>query len=197
MYSGPAKFLHWAAAALIAAAFALVWIREDLPKGTLRAALLDWHQWAGLLVLLGLAVRLVVRFANKPGAGSAAPAWQRFAAWIAEAALYLMMLLQPLLGWLLASLKGHEVFLLGITLPSLAAPDRELAKQVSELHDTAGTLILVLVGLHVLAALYHRFWLRDGVLASMLGQWVGPRAPRESRAGASYRVRGSTPLRGH
>lgn len=197
MYSGVTRFLHWAAAALIAVAFALVWVREDFPKGSLRDTLLDWHQVAGLLILLLLGLRLLARFANRPSIHSTAPAWQRLAAWIAETALYVMMLAQPLIGWLLASLNGHDVTVFGIVLPSLAGPDRSLARQVSELHDTAGTAILVLVGLHVLAALYHRFWLRDNVLASMLGRWVGPRSRPDHQNQPSLTLRNPPLVRSH
>ncbi|MBN8897125.1 MAG: cytochrome b/b6 domain-containing protein, partial [Rhodospirillales bacterium] len=44
-----------------------------------------------------------------------------------------------------------------------------------ELHEVGGWAILVLVGLHVAAALYHHVLCRDDVLASML--WQGLRRP--------------------
>ena len=97
------------------------------------------------------------------------PQWQRLLAWATETGLYLLMIVQPLIGWLMANLKGHTVSLVGLPLPVLADPDRSVANQLAELHEFGGTLILVLVGLHVLAALYHHFWRRDGILVSMLG----------------------------
>jgi len=179
MYSFPSRLLHWSMAALIGAAFALAWMREELPKGDLRTAMLDWHQWAGLAILILLAFRVAERF-RKPAPALAGPVWQRLAARAVEGSLYVLMLVQPLLGWLQASLKGRAVSLFGSALPSLAAPDRGLAKQIGGLHETAGWVILALVALHVAATLYHRFWKHDDVLASMLGR----------RARAGYGLRG-------
>ncbi len=178
MYSKATKSLHWLGALLIVLAFALVWTREELPKGALRTAMLEWHQWAGLLVLLILVPRVLAKFRRREGALRSLPLWQRAGAFVTETGLYVMMLVQPMLGWLLASAKGRAVALMGIPLPSLMGVDKGFAKQVADWHEIAGYVILVLVGMHVLAALYHRFWLRDDVLASMLGRWVGPKAFR-------------------
>ena len=37
----------------------------------------------------------------------------------------------------------------------------------ANIHQTATTFVIVLVGLHVAAALYHHFWLKDGLLFRM------------------------------
>ena len=38
---------------------------------------------------------------------------------------------------------------------------------MAEAHEVLTSLLLVLVGLHVVAALYHQFWLKDGLLMRM------------------------------
>jgi cytochrome b561 len=169
MYSLSSRLAHWATALLMVLAFSLVWLREDLPKGDLRSAMLVWHQWAGLLILALLLPRLLARWFTGVPPLSGLPVWQRTIARLTETGLYLLIVAQPLAGWLMASLKGRPVSLFGMMVPALAAPDRALAKQIEGLHELGGTLILVFVGLHVLGALYHQFWRRDGVLASMLG----------------------------
>jgi cytochrome b561 len=169
MYPLPSRLAHWVTALLTVLAFSLVWLREDLPKGDLRSDMLVWHQWAGLLVLALLVPRLLARWLAGVLPLSDLPLWQRIIARATETGLYLLMIVQPLAGWLTASLKGNPVSLFGAVLPALAGPDRALAKQVEGLHEVGGTLILVLVGLHVLGALYHHFWRRDGVLISMIG----------------------------
>ena len=170
------RLAHWAGAMVMLLAFALVWLREDLPKGDLRAAMLVWHQWAGLLVLASLAPRLLARWWARAPTLADMPRWQRFLARATETGLYIMMIAQPLLGWLMLGLKGREATLFGVVLPALANPDQALAGQVKDWHEAGGTVILVLVGLHVLGALYHHFWRRDGVLAAMLGS----RAPADA-----------------
>jgi cytochrome b561 len=169
VYSFASRLTHWATAVLMVLAFSLVWLREDLPKGDLRTAMMAWHQWAGLLVLLLLLPRLLARWWGTVPAPAGMPSWQRLLARGTETGLYLLMVTQPLIGWLMTNLKGHSVSLFGLTLPALAAPNRGLAKQLGELHEFGGTLILIFVGLHVLGALYHHFWRREGVLGSMVG----------------------------
>ena len=45
---------------------------------------------------------------------------------------------------------------------------------MGELHETLGNLLLIVVGLHILAALAHQYYWRDGILERML--------PRRTRA---------------
>ncbi|WP_342587451.1 cytochrome b/b6 domain-containing protein [Manganibacter manganicus] len=40
-----------------------------------------------------------------------------------------------------------------------------------EIHTTLGNVILWLAGLHAAAALFHHYYLRDGILKSMLPRW--------------------------
>jgi len=48
------------------------------------------------------------------------------------------------------------------------ASSHALGKQIAELHGWLGDAILWIAGLHAAAALYHHFFLRDGVLRSMI-----------------------------
>ena len=193
MYSFASRLTHWAGAVLMLLAFALVWLREDLPKGDLRSAMLLWHQWAGLLVLLLLSPRLLARWWGKVPPLAGTPPWQHLLARATEAGLYLLMVAQPLLGSLMLGLKGRDASLFGFVLPALAGPDQALAGQVKDLHELGGTLILLLVGLHVAGALYHHFWRRDGVLLSMLGGGApsGARITVRAAAYSRHSVAGS------
>ncbi|MBN8903982.1 MAG: cytochrome b [Rhodospirillales bacterium] len=170
------RAFHWTMAGLMTLAFTLVWVREDLPKGDLRTSLLSWHMAAGLMVLALLLPRLLARLVGTTPSLEHMPRWQRMMARLGEGGLYLMMLVQPLMGWLMVNLAGRPVSLLGFGLPTLTGPDPALRSVVSELHENGGTVILVLVGLHVAAALYHHVLCRDDVLASML--WRGVRRSR-------------------
>jgi cytochrome b561 len=53
-------------------------------------------------------------------------------------------------------------------LRTLIGQNRPLAKQLLEVHETVGFLLLGLIALHASAALYHHFWRRDGTLEAML-----------------------------
>ena len=84
--------------------------------------------------------------------------------------LYLLLLVLPILGWLNASWRGYPVTLFGLfempKLLTMRAPGWNWTGDVHVL--LSNYLMLALVGLHVLAALYHFVIRRDRVLQRML-----------------------------
>ena len=92
------------------------------------------------------------------------------------------MLTQPILGLLWTNAYGDRVnlFFLG-QLPALIGRDRPLARQLGEVHETVGFLLLGLIALHASAALYHHFWRRDGTLEAMLPKQMRRRVAQDCR----------------
>jgi cytochrome b561 len=62
---------------------------------------------------------------------------------------------------------GVPVSFLGIELPALTAAVQGRPGLIADLHENAGTFILILAGLHALMAIWHQFVLRDGTLQRM------------------------------
>ena len=85
----------------------------------------------------------------------------------------------PVLGWLTSSASNLTVrwFFL-FNLPNLTGPDPGIAKLTKDLHDLGAGCLLALVCLHVAAAFWHEFVLKDGVLRRMLPMWMLPRETR-------------------
>jgi len=87
-----------------------------------------------------------------------------------------LLLTIPLSGWTIASSSslGIPTVWFGLfevpNLPGIQdAPDRkDLHKQAQEMHELLGNLMILLLLLHVGAALKHHFWDRDSVLRHML-----------------------------
>jgi cytochrome b561 len=74
-----------------------------------------------------------------------------------------------LAGWAFASVKGWQATFLGLVpLPALVDKGSPYGRTIAEWHGAIGTLILCAVTLHALAALHHRFILKDRVLQRML-----------------------------
>jgi cytochrome b561 len=107
-----------------------------------------------------------------------------------QGALYLLLFAVPLTAILGAWLEGHALaYLGGLEIGSPLAAAHELGVRVASIHGWLGDAILWIAGLHAVAALYHHFILKDGVLASMLPAWL-LRAPRRPPApGADRRER--------
>jgi len=171
VYPAVTRLMHWLTLILLIGVFALGWIAPDIEDDDWRHLLVDIHRWLGLLVLLLALIRLPLwlRSLQRILLPADMPAWQRYAAQAVQFLLLILLLAQPLLGWLYTNADGHTVSLFGlIQLPVLVAENEALADQLIEWHEISAWLILILAGLHMAAALYHHFIRRDDVLISML-----------------------------
>jgi cytochrome b561 len=75
----------------------------------------------------------------------------------------------PLTGWLMSSAKNYSVSWFGLfTWPDLIAPNERAFDLLRGIHDSLSKVLFAIAILHILAALKHHFWNRDGVLLRML-----------------------------
>jgi cytochrome b561 len=82
------------------------------------------------------------------------------------------MIVMPIAGWVILSASGKTIPFYGLDLPALVGPNKALAEQVKELHETVATIGYFLVGLHAVAALFHHYIVKDDTLRLMM---PGPR----------------------
>lgn len=169
-YGSVAKFLHWSIVLLILPQYFLAEAAEDYAEGSLEAArVMGLHQSLGLLVLVLALVRIAWKVANRPHpAPAAGVAWQRRSAAIGHGLLYLLVLLQPLSGWIMVSAAGAAPSPFGVPLPALAPENHSLQERLEDVHEALFQALLVVAAIHVAAALFHHFVLRDGTLRRML-----------------------------
>lgn len=169
-YSLPAMLLHWLMAGLILLAFPLGQYVHKLPLSPQKLQLISYHKWLGMTVLLLWGLRLLWRLGNKPPAlPISMPNWQRYSAALVHVLLYALLLAIPLSGWLMSSAKGIPVVYFGMwQLPDLVHKSKELADMLKALHEALNKGLLVLVALHVFAALEHHWIEKDITLKRML-----------------------------
>lgn len=162
--------IHWLMLLLFVAVYAFIELRELYPKGSdPREAMKTWHFMLGMLVFVLVWPRLAARFSGPTPVIRPEPAgWMQLAAKLGHLALYAFMVVMPLLGWLTLSASGKPIPFFGLELPALIGENKDLAKQLKELHETIGTVGYYLIGLHVLAALYHQHIKHDNTIARML-----------------------------
>ena len=169
-YGSFSKFLHWAIVLLIVGQWLLAETAEDAGKGTPeRASLMGWHISFGMLVLLLALVRLGWKLANKGKPDGVGVAWQRSAASMGHALLYLLILAQPITGWIVSSSANSPVTLFGwFQFPAIVGHDRPLHETMEDVHKFLFYTLLAVVAAHIAAALFHHLVLKDGVLRRML-----------------------------
>lgn len=169
-YSSLSIGLHWLMLILIAGVYACIELKGNFPKGSdTRELLKQWHFMLGLAVFALVWLRLLARLIGPtPAIVPAVPAWQAIPAKLMHLALYLLMIGAPLAGWLILSAAGKPIPFLGLELPPLVDKNPDLAGQIKELHELAGTAGYWLIGLHAGAGLAHHFISRDNTLTRML-----------------------------
>lgn len=169
-YGGVAKFLHWLIVVLLIAQYAVAWTMPDINPRTPPSTLIDLHFSIGVTILFLALLRLLWRWRHPvPLIRDNVPAWQDWTARTTHALLYILLFLLPILGWVDAGFRALSIhFYETVTIPPIVGASSALAGRTGDIHTLVSYILLGVVGLHVLAALYHHFWLRDRVLERML-----------------------------
>jgi cytochrome b561 len=169
-YTGAAKGLHWLIVALLIAQFTFAWTMPHIGRNTPITTLISLHFTFGIIILAVAMVRLLWRLGhNEPEPEAGIPPWQITTARVVHWSLYLLLFIVPLLGWINASWRNMPIVMFGLELPKLVAIRSPGWQWTGDVHGLlANYAMLILVGLHVLAALYHYFIRHDRVLQRML-----------------------------
>jgi cytochrome b561 len=174
VYSVTARTLHWltvvAVFVMIPLGLAMSYRGNtlDIWDGV-TDALYSTHKLLGFLVLWLSAGRLIYRLVH--GAPPDEPTlewWQKAGSHLVHWALYGLLLIVPMLGWIGVSLFPSLTVFNLFDLPALAAPNEEVAKRVLSIHGWLAILLALLVCAHIGGALFHYFIRKDGVLRRML-----------------------------
>ena len=154
--------IHWLTAFLVLGA----WLAAESGREVVQNPPL-LHFTLGLAVLALVLPRLFLRLLGTAPDTNNQRGWLMIAARAGHGFLYLLLIALPISGWYVASRMGVPVSFLGVELPVLAAPVQGNPGLLADLHENAGTLILVLAGLHALMAIWHQYVLHDGTLRRM------------------------------
>jgi cytochrome b561 len=163
------KSLHWIAALCVLLAWTIGTIGDDIPK-SMEKAVLSIHMSLGIAVLALLIVRLLWRGVSpQPALETRFSPWSDYLASTSHWLLYILMAAVPVAGILLQFARGEALSVFGLV--QIASPwtsDRALARSFKEVHEVLANALVILAALHVVAALFHHFVLRDRTLTRML-----------------------------
>ena len=172
-YSRVAIILHWLMALMIISLIAVGNYMHDLEGGN-KFQLYQLHKSFGITVLILSFLRLFWRLGHKP---PALPAdmknWEIWASKLTHWGFYVLMIGTPLMGWVMVSASPFNIptELFGVVpwpdFPGISRGEK-LADLFGEVHEIMAKLIVLLVVLHVGAALKHHFIGKDDVLTRMI-----------------------------
>jgi cytochrome b561 len=147
--------LHWTIAAVIL--FQLVFgesmtaavdaVAEGNAASPFDQTMANLHYWAGISVLVLVAIRLIVRLiSGAPPHPNGALSWMAVASNAMHWLFYGLLFAVPITGLLGYYAEGP----------------------FGDIHAWAKPVFIGLIGLHAAAALFHQLWLKDGLLLRML-----------------------------
>ncbi|MGH9915936.1 MAG: cytochrome b [Pyrinomonadaceae bacterium] len=160
---------HWLTALLVVGLFASAQIWNQLERGTwLRKDLQSIHISFGILLAVTIVLRIVWRIANRGDLPPAASGLQEIAAKLVHMVLYILLCLQVVLGFLFRWAQGEPLTFFGLfSIPHFFTVDPAMRSTFGEMHNLVAWTIIVLAGLHAVAALMHHYVLKDRVLVRM------------------------------
>jgi cytochrome b561 len=168
-YSSKQKWNHWLSVLLVVTVIMLLLAKKVMSPilgGMSTVYLL--HKSLGVLVLILTVWRIIV--ICRQGVPEVLPKnqkLQRILAKSIQGVIYILLLILPLSGYLMS---GRDLNVFGlISIPAISMPNTE-HQFFHSMHLISAYLLIILVIFHILAALYHYFWLKDKVLQSMLSR---------------------------
>lgn len=170
-YSSVARTFHWVTAALVLTMVPIgIAIASFDLGGAVEDPLYHIHRSIGALVLVITASRLIYRLRNPaPPLPADMPAFQQLAALATHWGLYALLIIQPIVGWIAtSSYRAPVLFFWMFELPPIWREDRPFSEAMFVVHRSIGFFIAALICLHIGAALYHHFILKDRVLTRMV-----------------------------
>jgi cytochrome b561 len=172
-YGAIAKLFHWVTLSLMLVALPLGFVIQHV-KDASKMGFYALHESAGLTILFVAIARLVWRWLSPPPSQpNDMPKMLRTASTAVHHALYGLLILQPIFGFMATNawgfpMRGSTAYLGFIEFPKFMEAWESLAKILSQLHSIGGWLLVVLIALHVGGALFHHAIRRDGTLMRMI-----------------------------
>ena len=189
-YTKTAKVLHWLIAIGIFGMFALGWFMSELPKEAPKQMAYDlfnlgvytWnlseeisprtfyfnlHKSIGVTIFALILIRILWRITHRPPALLASyKAWESKLASGAHHLLYLLMVALPLSGVIMAIYSKYGIKWFGLELIK-GLDNKDMRELFYEAHEIIGLIILLVIIVHIIGALKHKFIDKDDTLKRM------------------------------
>ena len=190
-YTKTAVILHWIIALGIFCMFALGWFMSDIPKEAPKQIMFDLFNWGifnwpvteeisprsfyfnvhksfGVTIFALILLRTLWRLTHTPPVLlSSYKAIERKLASVSHRLLYVLMLVLPLTGVIMAVYSKYGIKWFG--MPFISGLDNNPMRLIfKEAHEIIGLVLLVIVVVHILGALKHQLVDKDKTLNRML-----------------------------
>jgi cytochrome b561 len=148
------RILHWSMALLILSLLALGLTLSDMQPALSNLWLYGLHKSLGFVALILVLTRLIWHLITPPPRpiGNPAALPQRIARTV-HAAIYALLVVIPLAGWVGSSATGIDTVIFGsLILPPIAPVSEAWDQAAFTVHESAAWTLMVLLALHVAGA---------------------------------------------
>ena len=159
------RIFHWVSAILLL----VTWLLMLTYQYTDDKLYIGLHKAFGISILCWMIARVLNRVFTKAPPAVPMPKWQAIISQLNHFALYALLIAMPIAGLLMSIYGGRPVDIFGLfEIPVFLTPDRSAARFYNDLHtDIIWPMIVVFTLLHIGAALYHQFILKDKLINRM------------------------------
>lgn len=162
------RILHWSSSLLIIGMLAVGFYMADYADPPFKYELYGYHKSLGVLLLFLIIFRFIWRLSQPvPGLQPLAKPFN-FMMKASPYVLYFLMLAMPLSGIVMSQAGGHPISIFGwVEVPKIISKNQELSALANKTHDILGWVFVMIISLHLLAALFHQFILKDDMISRM------------------------------
>lgn len=164
-YDRVSALFHWITAALVISAMAIALLAESAGRDV-GLQLIFLHKSLGLTIFAVVVLRILWRLGHRAPPPPPMPPLQHLASRVVHIGFYVLLIALPVSGYLLSTKSIFPLEWFGIELPK--APVSEATSEAADFaHGWLGWIAIWTVAIHVLAALYHQFVQKDGLISRM------------------------------
>jgi len=169
MYTYFQKMMHWVMAVVIIL-LTLMGFFLDTISDAFKGTAYMMHKSFGVVVLCLMIIRLISRWVHPPKVQyHAINALHHFISQMSVWVLYSIVFLMSISGFIMSLAGGYGISLFNLfDMPYPFDKNIELAGWMHTVHTTFSFVIAGVILLHILAALWHHYFLKDDTLKRML-----------------------------
>jgi len=129
-----------------------------------------WHKSTGMIVVGLLLLRLGWKLTQlRPMPLVSYKVWEVKLAGLVHHSFYLLMFIMTISGYFISTAKNAAIDVFGwFSIPAITELSKTQAELAATIHEASTTVFIVLVVLHIMAALKHQFIDKDKTLIRML-----------------------------
>lgn len=162
--------IHGLFTLMVVSQITLIFCLRRLESFEFANVVLGWHRTCGFIILLLVLARFgAALWVEAPPAHKGVAPWQAWGARLVHALMYAILLVQPLIGIVMAGARGDSVSFLGLfDLPAVTEYDPDFADWLLVLHARLAIVLAGLIAVHLGAVAFHWFVQKRNISVRML-----------------------------